>query len=521
MSYKIPLLTATLMTLGTVGLTMTQPTQANASSFSNATKGGPNYTTYYTELTKSGYAYRTKRGKIDFSSSPSPYFTPLWSKSTKAKMIRGTKGTNTYGGGPQFSANKNSGYFYKLSSNPAIRYTNVGKFDGKQTDMIIQMKGYSGQKLKETIGGAGTSYAKQTVVFMTNKFGVATPKKYVGGAKARVGKSYKNAPGMNAHASHADFTIRIVKHGTNTNVKADADHTIGLGFMEIEPAYMKSGGKRHYSLGQRVMTYDTPVQVGNYTTKAGKSNIDREFGSYGVLKLKDDSSFPSTYFTKKGTGRDYTDFGGPQVKNSALAVYKTSSIGISWRGHAPYTDLLDINGMKLPKSPQPQPSPKKYVGPQSAKPSTYSATKSALVDYTKTFSWKIQQKTKKASYSGKGYTITDKLPAGTTIDSVTAPKGWSKSVSGNNVTFKATTNVYKAAKTYNFYVVSKTTKAQALKRTSFNNHVTSKRKVSSSKWQSKNSNTAKWTLKNQSIKGYFIDFDHHDHAVAKAATCRK
>lgn len=415
MSYKIPLLTATLLTLGTVGLTMTQPTQANASSFSNATKGNRSYTTYYSELAKGGYAYR-KAKNIDFANAPAPYFNPTWTKKTKAVKIRGTQMHTSYDGGPKFYANNNSGYFYKLSTNPAMRYTYVGTFRGKKVDMIIQMKGYSGQKLKDTVSGTHVSYKNQAVVFMTNKFGFATPKVKNTQGKAYRGKTIHNVP-YNNLPSKADLTIRIVNHGTNTNVKADADHTIGIGYMEMEPAYMKAGGSRHYSLGQRVMTYDTPVQVGNYTTKAGKSNIDREFGKYGVLKLKDDTTFPTSYFYKT----NYTDFDGPKVKNSALAVYKTSSIGISWRGHAPQTDLLDISGMKLPKTPTPQPSPKKYVGPQSAKPSSYSATKSALTDYTKTFSWKIQQKTKKASYSGKGYTVTDKLPAGTTISSVTVP----------------------------------------------------------------------------------------------------
>jgi len=514
MSHKLPVLAITLATLGVTGLSMMQsPVQAHASSFDVRRKGGPAYTTYYSELDKDGFATRHARN-IDFAKAPDPYFNPEWTKKTKAKKIRGTATSTSYDGGPGFSANGNYGTFYRLSSNPAIRYTYVGTFRGKKVDMIIQMGGYKGEPLKKTVGGTHVSYKNQAVVFMNNKFGFATPK-----VKNTQGKAYRNKQihkniGMNNLASHADITIRIVNHGTNTNVKADADHTIGLGFMEMEPSYLQAASGRHYTLGQRIMTYSNPTEVGNYTTKAGKSNIDREFGKYGVLKLKDDTHFPRDYFSG-----DYTDFKGPRTRNSALAVYKTSEIGVSWRGHAPQTDLLDISGMKLPHKKAPkQPAPKKYVGPQSGNMKTYKATSSALVNYQKTFSWKIVQKTKKAKFSGKGYTITDTLPGGTTISSVTAPSGWSKSVSGRKVTFKATKNVYKTTHTYNFYVTSSTTKSQALRHTSFNNHVTSRRKISKSKWQTKNSNTAKWLLKNEQIKGYFIDFDHHDHAVAKGYT---
>jgi len=397
MSLKIPVLAAAVVALGAGGMTLTQPTRAKASSYSIATKGGPSYTTYYSELAKDGYAKRSEKN-IDFTKSPAPYFNPVWTKKTKAKLIRGKEMATSYDGGPSFSANGNQGTFYRLSSNPAIRYTYVGTFRGKKVDMIIQMKGFAGEKLKDTVTGTHVSYKNQAVVFMNNKFGFATPKVANHGAKAYVNKTTHSVP-MNNLPSKADLTIRIVNHGTNTNVKADADHTIGLGYMEMEPAFMRTGGHRYYSLGQRVMTYDTPVQVGNYTTKAGKSNIDREFGKWGVLKLKDDSSFPKSYFADKA----YTDFDGPRTKNSALAVYKTSSIGISWRGHAPQTDLLDISGMKLPQKKAPkQPAPKKYVGPQSGNMKTYKATKSALLNYEKTFAWKIVQKTKKAKFSGKG-----------------------------------------------------------------------------------------------------------------------
>ncbi|WP_203637629.1 hypothetical protein [Levilactobacillus wangkuiensis] len=514
MSHKLPVLAITLATLGVTGLSMMQSSvQANASSFNDVRKGNSTYTTFYSELAKNGFATRHSR-HIDFAKAPDPYFNPVWKKGkTKAYKVRGTTMSTYYDGGPGFSANGNQGTFYRLSSNPAIRYTYVGTFRGKKVDMIIQMGGYKGEPLKKTVGGTHVSYKNQAIVFMTNKFGIATPKSRNTQGKAyRNGKIYKNIS-MNDSASHADITIRIVNHGTNTNVKADADHTIGLGFMEMEPAYLKAAGGRHYTLGQRVMTYSNPTEVGNYTTKAGKSNIDREFGEFGVLKLKDDTHFPENYFN-----HDYTDFDGPKTRNSALAVYKTSEIGVSWRGHAPWTDLLDISGMKLPQKKAPkQPAPKKYVGPQSSNPKTYKATSSALADYTKSFSWRIVQKTKAAKFSGKGYTITDTLPGGTTISSATAPSGWSKSVSGNKITFKATKNVYKKsnAKTYSFIVTTTTTKSQAMHHTSFNNHVTSRRKISKSKWQTKNSNTAKWTLKNEEIKGYFIDFDHHDYAVAK------
>ncbi|TGD19858.1 hypothetical protein EGT51_03200 [Levilactobacillus suantsaiihabitans] len=379
---------------------------------------------------------------------------------------------------------------------------------------------------KKAVGQNGFN----SIYFMTKKLGLAIPK------HPTVGWSYINSKGIQGTDTTAkpkakniyvdsnisrqqtggNFELHLFFHKSKKSLPLNNENQVGLDFMEMEPPWFHVNGdkKLHFSYGQRVLAYMKPTMIGNYGA-SGSTSADPALGRLGIIGIKKSTSFNNNYIN---AGKDFV---GGERKQSVMGRWATSTIGFSFRGHAPNSDILELDGgtykVKKPKTPK-QPAPKKYVGPQSGKPSTYSATKSALADYTKTFTWKIQQKTKKASYSGKGYTITDTLPGGTTIASITAPKGWTYTKSGNKVTFKATANVYKAAKTYNFYVASQTTKAQAMKHTSFNNHVTSKRKVSSSKWQTKNSNTAKWTLKNEQIKGYCIDFDHHDHAVAQVLT---
>jgi len=505
-------LTTALTALTTVGIVGVSSTQASAKIKQNS-----NWLTYYSELAKGGYA--DKSGKdLNFNRKLEPYFVPQFTKNTKFSVKNGHKvprsdyDTNSYN---NFDGNKFKWYYAKY--NPIAKYTNVGKFEGKQVDMTIKI-GAAGEKVKsDDMTGSQYSNAKKKIAYSSNMLGVMPMKgpKTVEYSKADYNNKVYKVNWVSRNASGTKLTISFYYHKSGKKVVFDDEHTVGLGYMEMEPAWFYSGSKRfsnlRFSFAQRVVTYTSPVAVGNYNGKSGKSSsLAINDAKMGVLRVRQGTVFPSKNVNQTN------NLNGALPTSSAMAEYKKNDIYISWRGHGPYDDLLDFNSKPYKGTkPKPQPAPKKYVGPQSSKPSTYKATSSALADYTKTFSWKIVQKTKKAKFSGKGYTITDTLPSGTSISSVTSPSGWSKSVSGNKVTFKATKNVYKTTHTYNFYVASSTTKSQAMRHTSFNNHVTSRRKITKTKWQTKNSNTAKWKLKNEEIKGYFIDFDHHDHAVAK------
>ncbi|MFD1454292.1 hypothetical protein ACFQ44_01195 [Levilactobacillus lanxiensis] len=471
------------------------------------------FTTYYSELKKDGYVAKRDWGNIPTSSHITAQFFPVF-KAGKTKVTF-SKGAKT--GRPASISSRAAVTSVKNTPGSTIYYKNVGKFNGKVVDMSLSIT-------KKAAGLGG----RNEVYFMTKRLGLAIPKNATANwtyadtkgiystdtGSAKVPKSrLHRVSGVSRQQTGGNFKIHLYYDKSKKTIPLDNDNQVGIDFMEMESPWFHIKGQkaRAYSYAQRVLAYTKPTMVGNFGGN-GSSSADRALAKKGILGIEKRTTFPSGII---GSG---IDFQGGNVKQSVMGRWSTGSIDFSWRGHAALSDILEINGgtypVTPPKSPK-QPAPKKYVGPQSSKPSTYKATKSALADYTKTFSWKIVQKTKKAKFSGKGYTITDTLPSGTSISSVTSPSGWSKSVSGNKVTFKATKNVYKTTHTYNFYVASSTTKSQALRHTSFNNHVTSRRKITKSKWQTKNSNTAKWTLKNEEIKGYFIDFDHHDHAVAK------
>lgn len=468
------------------------------------------FTTYFSELKKDGYVNTQDWSDIPTSKNVRAQFYPTFNKKTKVDFTAGSRvGSISPAAGVSAAMVKNK-------KGSAVYYHNVGKFNGKVVSMSITLMG-------KPYGQKGVN----TIYFFTNKLGLSLPKnpgkgytyadtKGIYNSDTTATSKKKNlhkVTGVSTQTTGATFHIHLYYEKSKKSIPLDDENQVGINFMEMEsPWFHVAGNGIHYSYAQRILSFSKPTMAGNYGgTKA--SSADMSLAKRHVFGIK------KSTVIKRSAMNTLQDFKGGDPQQSVMAKYKNATISFAWRGHAPRSDILEINGgkykVKKPKTPK-QPAPKKYVGPQSGKPSTYSATKSALADYTKTFTWKIQQKTKKAAYSGKGYTITDTLPGGTTIASITAPKGWTYTKSGNKVTFKATANVYKAAKTYNFYVASQTTKAQAMKHTSFNNHVTSKRKVSSSKWQTKNSNTAKWTLKNEQIKGYFIDFDHHDHAVTQA-----